>query len=331
MSLKHLLNLVHPGHEEFPSGIKGLHAPADAVVDVVFIHDLNGDREQSWTAQGASEPWPKTLLPAKLPTARVLTFGYDVMHPTKWRGVVSQNRIGDHAGNLLASLASLREADGTNERPILFVCHGLGGLVCEDALVMSKQKPEPYLRAIQQSTRGIAFLGTPHQGSNIADWYERWGRRLGHFRPTNLDIVSVLHRESEVLARIQNSFHTMLKARTVQALPPIEIACFYEELPLPGIGLAVSMQSAVCPGCGVPIGIHANHTDMTKFVGAHDPGFVALSRELGRWVREISRTAMQNAKPPSESFLKGGQGAARAWGPGGWQICHFSGVLLFGV
>jgi hypothetical protein len=162
---------------------------------------------------------------------------------------------------------------------------------------MARLRPEPYLRAIQQSTRGIAFLGTPHQGSSLAKWYERWGRGLKHFRPTNLDIVSVLHRESEVLARIQSSFHAMLKARAAEALPPIEIACFYEELPLPGIGLAVSMQSAVCPGCGVPIGIHANHMDMTKFSGAHDPGFVALSGELGRWVREISRAGAQNAKP----------------------------------
>lgn len=47
-----------------------------------------------------------------LPTARVLTFGYDA-YVADWRGVVSQNRIANHAWNLLTSLASYRENDGT--------------------------------------------------------------------------------------------------------------------------------------------------------------------------------------------------------------------------
>lgn len=49
--------------------------------------------------------------------------------------------------------------------------------------------------------------------------------------------MGVLRRDSEVLARIQDSFHTMVMARSKESLPPIEITCFYEELPLPGVGL----------------------------------------------------------------------------------------------
>lgn len=79
---------------------------------IVFIHALTGDRERTWTASVASEPWPKTLLPSTLPTARILTFGYDA-YVADWRGVVSQSRIGDHAWNLLTSLASYRENDDT--------------------------------------------------------------------------------------------------------------------------------------------------------------------------------------------------------------------------
>jgi len=79
---------------------------------IVFVHGLTGDREKTWTARNASEPWPKTLLPSELPTARVLTFGYDA-YVADWRGVVSQNQIGNHAWNLLTSLASYREKDDT--------------------------------------------------------------------------------------------------------------------------------------------------------------------------------------------------------------------------
>ncbi|KAL2134447.1 hypothetical protein VTI74DRAFT_159 [Chaetomium olivicolor] len=80
----------------FPTGIKPLHSTADSIVDIVFVHGLTGDREETWTADGASEPWPKVLLPSEFPTTRVLTFGYDA-YVADWRGMVSQNRIGNHA------------------------------------------------------------------------------------------------------------------------------------------------------------------------------------------------------------------------------------------
>ena len=85
--------------------------PAD-VPSIVFIHGLRGDREKTWTATHASEPWPKALLPSKLPTARILTFGYDA-YVAELRGVVSQSRIRNHASSLVASLASYREEDDT--------------------------------------------------------------------------------------------------------------------------------------------------------------------------------------------------------------------------
>lgn len=49
--------------------------------------------------------------------------------------------------------------------------------------------------------------------------------------------MDVLRRDSEVLARIQDGFHTMVKARSVAEPPPIEVTCFYEELPVVGVGL----------------------------------------------------------------------------------------------
>lgn len=219
----------------FPSGIKLLHSPTDHIVDIVFIHGLTGDREKTWTPRDATEPWPNTLLPSEIPTARVLTFGYD-SYVVDWREVVSQNRIKDHAWNLLTSLATYRERDDTNEQPIIFVCHSLGGLVCEDALIRSKERPERHLQNILRFTRGIAFLGTPHHGSSLARWAELLSRHIGVVKQTNTEIIAVLRRESEVLARIQDSFHTMIMARGTGASERIHITCFFEELPLPGIG-----------------------------------------------------------------------------------------------
>jgi pimeloyl-ACP methyl ester carboxylesterase len=222
--------------EAFPTGIKAFCSPEGSTVDVIFVHGLTGSRINTWTARDETEPWPQTLLPSVLTTARILTFGYDAS-VTDWRGMVSQNRIANHAWNLLTSLATYRENDGTNERPIIFVCHSLGGLVCEDTLVTSRQRSEPHLQNILHSTRGIIFMGTPHHGAGLATWAERLSRSIGLVKQTNSEIVEVLKRDSEVLARIQDSFHTMVMARGKEGLPPIEISCFYEELPLPGVGL----------------------------------------------------------------------------------------------
>ena len=42
----------------------------------------------------------------------LFTFGYDA-YVSDWRGMVSKNRIGNHAMNLLAGVASYREEDDT--------------------------------------------------------------------------------------------------------------------------------------------------------------------------------------------------------------------------
>ncbi len=52
------------------------------------------------------------------------------------------------------------------DRPIIFVCHSLGGIVVKRALVTAKLD-ETY-DAIRLATYGIVFFATPHQGGNYA-------------------------------------------------------------------------------------------------------------------------------------------------------------------
>ncbi|KAL9090850.1 MAG: hypothetical protein Q9165_005058 [Trypethelium subeluteriae] len=255
-----------PTHQASLAGIKLLHNAEESVVDIIFVHGLTGDQEKTWTAKTASKPWPQALLPSKIRDARILAFGYDA-NVMDWRGLVSKNTIGNHATNLLTTLATYREEDDT-------------------ALVTARQRPERHLQNVLQYTRGIAFLGTPHHGSGLASWAEKLAKAMGLVKQTNSRIVEVLERDSEVLARIQDSFHTMIRARNQDGLQPIDIACFYEELPLPGVGVVVPSCSAILPGY-IPIGIHANHMDMTKFISADDAGFRAVVGELHRWVKAL--------------------------------------------
>lgn len=110
-----------------------------------------------------------------------------------------------------------------DDRPIIFVCHSLGGLVCEDALIAARQSSEARLRSILQHTRGIVFLGTPHHGAGFAKWAELLAKSIGLLKQTNPQIVAVLKNNSEVLARIQDGFHTIIRSRVQDGLQPIGI------------------------------------------------------------------------------------------------------------
>lgn len=64
----------------------------------------------------------------------------------------------------------------------------------------------------------------------------------------------------------------------------------------------VPKDSAILPGY-IPIGIHSNHMDMTRFGTTDDPGFVAVCGELSRWVKEIDTERDQDSsqnKNPSD-------------------------------
>jgi hypothetical protein len=62
-------------------------------------------------------------------------------------------------------------------------------------------------------------------------------RSIGLLKQTNSKIVDVLKHDSEVLARIQDGFHTIVKEHSTAETPRIEVTCFYEELPVLGVGL----------------------------------------------------------------------------------------------
>lgn len=102
---------------------------------------------------------------------------------------------------------------------------------------MSQQRPEQHLRSVIDQTRGILFLGTPHHGAGLAQWAEKLARHLGVVTQTNHKILEVLKADSEVLARIQDGFQTMIRTLEKNGTSKVQITCFYEELPMPVVGL----------------------------------------------------------------------------------------------
>ncbi|KAJ5777521.1 Alpha/Beta hydrolase protein [Penicillium odoratum] len=261
-------------------GVEELYRSPDPVAfDICFIHGLTGDRRTNWTSDGQSAPWPESLLPLDLSGARILTYGYDAYIIRS--SVASFNRLIGHATNLLNDLTTDRTLCGATGRPLVFIAHSLGGLVCKKAILLSRNNVEPHLRDIFDSVKGIIFMGTPHKGSWIANWAKIPVNTLGIMKSVNKSLLEVLSTENQLLESIQLEFWAMIR-ELQRAGRAIEVTLFFEELPLTGPGLVVSKESATLEGYN-SMSIHANHRDMVKFGSADDNGYKRLLGELRRW------------------------------------------------
>ena len=112
------------------------------------------------------------MLPRHLKCARVLAFDYSIS-VDKWEVSVKQFLEQGHV--LFNALAGARPAPSaeTQTRPLLVICHSLGGLVLKHALWIAKQQSHRY-GCILGAVAGIVFLGTPHRGLSEADTLKRW-------------------------------------------------------------------------------------------------------------------------------------------------------------
>ena len=159
---------LFPGRDT--RGLRILHTPEEPVIDVIFIHGLTGDSFRTWRHKSGTY-WPVDLLRKDMSNARILIFGYDA-DVTKFLskdGKVGNGTVRTHAGTLVAEVGALRRANDAS-RPIILVTHSLGGLVSQKALCISAEAPEEHHKQLDQCTIGLFFLGTPHRGSELADY-----------------------------------------------------------------------------------------------------------------------------------------------------------------
>jgi hypothetical protein len=222
---------------------------------IVAVHGLNGHAFKTWTTEKTKKFWLKDtdLLPSNLKTARILTFGYNAA-VAALLGRTSSDRILQHAQTLVAELVADREVslkvsresgadyisqlEDASHRPIIFICHSLGGIVVKrvghisfessdfrrrtkrsQALAYSASRTSKlvqHLHSVFVSTYGILFLGTPHNGSSKAGLASVGSRMINALTPskvvdTDSQLADALHEGSEVLQNITDMFAPLMK------------------------------------------------------------------------------------------------------------------------
>ncbi|OQD89690.1 hypothetical protein PENANT_c002G11140 [Penicillium antarcticum] len=298
-----------------PFGLSQIYVPRDEPkVDIVFVHGLNGHPHDSWTSKNTGTFWPVDLLPDVLAaqSPRILTYGYNA-NVTAFTDGVSRDSVVSHAETLASSLAANRSLKGCANRPIIFVCHSLGGLVVKRALIysrsLSSEKTE-HLRSVYVSTFGILFLGTPHNGSDIA----KWGLLLHNicnavlpkkFMEASPQLVKALRTNNETLQHINSLF--------VDIMGRFHIYFFHEtrSTDVRGTREVIVDESSAAPYMeGVErMGIEADHSHMCKFDDENAAGYEVVAEAIlrysrqaptiirDRWVEEVSvRTQEKKAK-----------------------------------
>lgn len=169
-------------------------------LDIIFIHGLLGNPIGTWRAAIENMPathintddtvstlqhdvdnrvaadelyndndveiyWPRDWLSNDLPHARIISIGYNSLLSTRfgspsgeYSSIISKP-VQQRARELLVKLEKCHVG---NERPIIFVSHSLGGLLCKQML--SQTELSLQYHNIYNNTIGCIFYSVPHFG-----------------------------------------------------------------------------------------------------------------------------------------------------------------------
>ncbi|KAF8530041.1 hypothetical protein BU17DRAFT_35470 [Hysterangium stoloniferum] len=281
--LSPLKPFIHP-HGTSDFGIKVLASGGDApTVDIVAIHGLDGHREKSFTASNGFF-WLGKWLPKSIPNARILTYGYDGRTSGPNR---SQQSLFHLSTDFLAKLSSYRVHTKTIDRPLIFIAHSFGGIILKYALIdahLANDEHLPDHKAVESSTYGAIFLGTPHQGIDFTKWTHYLLKCLPVNHPTKDPILKHLDLHSETLQHQMTQYTGIsIKYHT--------IFC-YETYPTVGPGgssAAIPISSAAVSGSVnvEVVAFHKNHMNLVQFGSMDDGDYIVLVQKLQDMVEMI--------------------------------------------
>ncbi|KAI8950493.1 ribonuclease-like protein p/mrp subunit [Xylaria longipes] len=260
-------------------------------IDIVAVHGINGDAFNTFSSKSNNRFWlgDHDMLPQDVKNSRIMTYRYPASVATVLGGT-SSDRILQHAQTMIAELVADRELENATERPIIFICHSLGGIIVKRALIYSASRTGRHinhLHSIYISTYGILFFGTPHQGSGTANLATFAQRIVDVLLPSKLvdtqaQLLDALREGSEVLQEITDNFAPLMK--------DLRIYFFWEQ---EKTDLGYKLDYVVTESSAAPIldntdraGLRADHRGMCRFASRNAPGYKLVASSLLRYSRD---------------------------------------------
>ena len=270
------LTIVHPDPDQLRKSSNEL-----IEVDIVAVPGLGASPEWTWKSKNKVN-WlaDNNMLPRTIANARIMVFEYE----SQWfgRGSINQ-RLSNVADQLVHALSDQRSRG--SKRPIVFVCHCLGGVIVEKALLTAQLRQSDYPN-IFMSAVGCIFLGTPFRGTKsqnkatlLAEMAETVG--LG----VNSGLLRVLEEGSETLKDLLSDFSALARETNMH------LFCFFEQHASDMINLIfkgshpkhkeiiVDEDSAHIDGYRTGA-LGADHFGLNKFTGPKDGRYISVSGEI---------------------------------------------------
>ncbi|KAF5021966.1 hypothetical protein F66182_6006 [Fusarium sp. NRRL 66182] len=242
-------------------------------VDIVFVHGLASNRESTWKQHGIL--WPRDFLPHDVPKSRIMSFGYDSNVSTSRPSDMTRDNLDTMARSLSSSLQRLRSSPEEVSRPIVFVAHSLGGLICARLIVLGEITTQgTAVQVVAKNTKGLLFFGTPFAGSSLTRWGIIVERIFDVVKGTdrrNNNILKAFDARSREMQSLGTDFPEVIQKRN-RTQDKVQILFFYETRLTYGT-LVVDQRSASYPGLGETVPIQANHIGMCRFGSLDDEGY----------------------------------------------------------
>ncbi|KDR69836.1 hypothetical protein GALMADRAFT_912132 [Galerina marginata CBS 339.88] len=182
----------------------------------------------------------------------------------------NENSIFNCAQDLLSDLNGICVED-MQKRPILFIAHSTGGLLVKNVITQSQGGRD--LGVVAARLRGVIFLGTPHRWDGldskaISSLINRLGS-IGQSLPKQPN----LEHSKRILRSVTTSFSEFIRVKGDNVI----LWSFFEEAPMPGIGLVVDKFTAEPNDPRYQMqSLPATHANMPKVVSNEDEGYQRL-------------------------------------------------------
>lgn len=181
-------------------------------------------------------------------------------------------------------LVANRHIQKATRRPIIFICHGFGGILVKRALAFSNSRRSAKVehnRSILRSTYALLFLATPHHGVTRESLQFAQSEKY----PGPSGFMLGLLEGSDILQEVADQFAPLMKL--------FSIYNFWEQMETdfgPTKTVVVDTTSAAPPTWSDvdKCGIYATHSGISKLGSTDSPGYSLILAALDTYISAAS-------------------------------------------